>query len=203
MENLTRRQREVYEFIRDYLRREGGAPSYEEIRRGLGLRSLATVHKHLRQLERRGYLNSPWGSRKRALSLVELSPRPGGSVSLPLLGLVAAGTPIEALETPEEVEVPESLLRGGECFGLRVRGDSMIEDGIHDGDLIIVKRQESAENGQTVVALIDGEATVKKFYRKNGTIELRPANSAMQPLEVDAGRVTVRGTVIGLVRKYQ
>lgn len=200
MENLTARQRELYEFIGGFVRERGTAPSYEEIRAGLGLKSLSTVHKHLKQLERRGWLRSPWSSRKRSLMLVEPLPR---AATIPLLGLVAAGAPIEALETPEAAEVPESLLRGGDCFGLRVRGESMIEDGIHDGDLIIVKSQTTAENGQTVVALIDGEATVKKFYRNGPTIELRPANASMQPIIIPAARVKVRGVVIGLVRQYK
>ena len=156
--NLTKRQQEVYTFLKEYFQEFGTAPSYEEIRRRLGLSSLSTVYKHLKQLERKGCLRSPWMSQKRALSLVGLG-RP--AVALPLLGLVAAGSPIEAVEVADQVEVPESLLRGGECFALKVRGDSMIEDGIHDGDLILVKKQESAENGQTVVALIEGEATVK------------------------------------------
>lgn len=200
MESLTARQKALYDFIGGFIRDRGVAPSYEEIRSGLGLRSLSTVHKHLKQLERRGWLRSPWESRKRALSLVSPVPR---SAVVPLLGLVAAGSPIEALESPEEAEVPESLLRGGECFGLRVRGESMIEDGIHDGDLIIVKSQPSAENGQTVVALIEGEATVKKFYRRGQTVELRPANAGMAPIIVPASRVRVRGVVIGLVREYR
>ena len=200
MENLTARQKELYEFIGGFVRERGTAPSYEEIRAGLGLKSLSTVHKSLKQLERRGWLHSPWSSRKRALTLVEPLPR---AATIPLLGLVAAGAPIEALETPEEAEVPESLLRGGDCFGLRVRGESMIEEGIHDGDLIIVKSQATAENGQTVVALIDGEATVKKFHQRGQTVELRPANAAMKPILTEAARVKVRGIVIGLVRSYR
>ena len=201
MENLTKRQKEVYEDLKHYFREHGTAPSYEEIRWGLKLRSLSTVHKHLKQLERKGYLSSPWGSQKRAMSLVEIG---GRSVTLPLLGMVAAGEPIEAVEIPEEVEIPEGLMRGGECFALRVRGESMIDEGIKDGDLILVKRQETADNGQTVVALVDNdEATVKKFYRKNHTIELRPANPEMEPIFLEAGRVHVRGVVIGLMRSYR
>ena len=199
MESLTRRQKEIYEFLRHRLEREGVAPSYEEIRDGLGLKSVSTVHKHLKQLERRGWLDSPWGSRKRALSLRGPGPR---ALALPLLGEVAAGVPIEALETPEEVEVPEALLSGGECFALRVRGESMIEDGIHDGDIIIVRSQTRAETGQTVVAVVDGEATVKRFHPRGKTVELRPANAALTPLVVAASRVQLRGVVVGLMRKY-
>jgi repressor LexA len=199
MPNLTRRQKEVYRFLRDYFRSNDTAPSYEEIRDGLGMHSLSTVHKHLKQLERKGFLRSPWGSMKRALSLVEQG-RPAWS--LPLLGMVAAGEPIEALEVPDMIEVPPSLLRGGECFALRVKGDSMIEDGIRDGDIILVKKQAVADTGQTVVAVIEGEATVKRFYRRGNKIELRPANPAMRPLLVQPEAVEIQGVVIGLVRKY-
>lgn len=125
------------------------------------------------------------------------------SVSVPLLGYVAAGRPIEAVELPDQVDVPEGFLRGGECFALRVKGDSMIEEGIHDGDTILVRKQEVAENGQTVVTLVDGEATVKKFYLRDGVVELRPANAAMKPIVVDAEAVRIRGIVIGLVRTYR
>ena len=197
--NLTRRQREVYSFLREYFDQFGTAPSYEEVRRGLGLSSLSTVHKHLKQLERKGYINSPWSSQKRALSLIEHG---SPSVSIPLLGYVAAGRPIEAVEVPGQVEVPESLLRNGECFALKVEGDSMIEEGIHDGGTILVKRQPTAENGRTVVAIVDGEATVKKFYLSGDKVELRPANAAMKPILVDASAVTIRGIVIGLIRSY-
>lgn len=197
--NLTVRQREVYSFLKRYSDRYGSAPSYDEIRFGLGLSSLSTVHKHLKQLERKGYIQTPWSSRKRALSLVEHG---NPSVTIPLLGYVAAGRPIEAVELPDQVDVPQGFLRGGECFALRVRGDSMIEDGIHDGDTILVKKQEVAENGQTVVALVDGEATVKKFYMRGDKVELRPANAAMKPILVDAAAVGIRGIVIGLMRSY-
>jgi repressor LexA len=200
MENLTPRQQQVLGFIQAYFSAKDTAPSYEEIRDGIGIRSVSTVHKHLKYLERKGYLDTPWGGAKRAL---KLAVRPGRSVRLPLLGLVAAGAPLEALETPEEIEVPESFLRGGECFALKVRGDSMVEDGIRDGDIVLVKRQARAENGQTVVAEIDGEATVKRFYRRGGLVELRPANQTMQPMTFAAARVGIKGVLIGLMRKYR
>ncbi len=200
MEYLTKRQKQLYKYLADYMEEHQQPPSYEEMRRAMGLRSLSTVHKHLKQLSRKGFLRSPWGSRKRALSLVE---QRGRSVSLPLLGMVAAGDPIEALEVPEEADVPESLLRGGECFALRVRGDSMIEEGIRDGDLIIVKSQPGAERGQTVVALVEGEATVKMFYPRKDKIELRPANRSMNSIFAHPESVRIRGVVIGLVRSYK
>jgi repressor LexA len=198
---LTPAQQRVYEFVQDYVRRNGCAPSYEEIRKHLGFRSLNAVSKHLKQLEQRGVLQSPWNNRKRAL---ELLPVRSGSVSIPFLGVVAAGIPIEAVEVPESIEVPESFLSNGSNFALRVRGDSMIEEGIREGDILIITRQVHAENGQTVVALVRGEATVKKFYRQPGEmIELRPANSTMESIRAQPADVEIVGTVVGLLRHYR
>lgn len=198
---LTPAQQRVYQFVQDYMERHGSAPSYEEIRKHLGFRSLNAVSKHLKQLEQRGYLQSPWNNRKRAL---ELLPLRSAGVSIPFLGTVAAGTPIEAVEVPESIEVPESFLSNGSHFALRVRGDSMVEEGIREGDILIIARQPHAENGQTVVALVRGEATVKKFYRQaGGVIELRPANSAMEPIRVHPDDVEIVGAVVGLLRHYR
>ncbi len=197
---LTPAQTRVYRFVQDYLQQHGYAPSYEEIRRHLGFKSLNAVSKHLKQLEQRGYLQSPWQNRKRALELVPLHT---GTASIPFLGVVAAGTPIEAVEVPETIDVPESFLGNGNNFALRVRGESMIDEGIREGDILIITRQAQAENGQTVVALVQGEATVKKFYQYGKEIELRPANSKMQPLRIPAGEVEIVGTVMGLLRHYR
>jgi repressor LexA len=197
---LTRRQREVYEFIRAYVARVGVAPSYEEIRRHFGFRSLNSVQKHLKRLAEKGVIRSPWGNQKRALTLVDWER--SGTVELPLLGLVAAGRPLEAVEQSGTVEVPQAMLHHGEHYALEVEGQSMIEDGILDGDLLIVKRQETADEGQTVVALVDGEATVKRFYRTGEGIELRPANAALSPIVVTGGEFAIRGVVVGLVRSY-
>jgi repressor LexA len=199
---LTHRQKEVYTFLKGYIERHGVAPTYEVIRRHFGFRSYNAVFKHLKQLEARGYLTSLWKNKKQAFSLKEPVQVPAATNLLPLLGRVAAGEPIEALEDRDTIEVPESFLGTGEHFALRVRGDSMIGDGIHDGDLILLRKQEDAENGQTVVALIDGEATVKRFYRKGPSVELHPANSGMEPLILEAEKVTVQGVVVGLIRKY-
>ena len=199
---LTARQKEIYEFIRDYVARKGEAPTYQEIGRALHLRSTNAVSKHLKSLEEKGYVRSPWGNRKRALSLVEHG---SPSFTVPLLGTVAAGRPIEPIEGKERIEIPQSLLSDGENFALRVRGDSMIEDGIRDGDVVVVKRQAVAENGQTVVAVVNGEATVKRLYRKGGRVELRPAHSTLKPifLEEGSGELEIRGVVIGLIRKFR
>ncbi len=197
---LTPAQERVYRFVRDHLQEQGYSPSYEEIRRHLGFRSLNAVYKHLKQLEQRGYLQSLGNNRKRAL---ELMPLHTGALSLPFLGVVAAGTPIEAVEVPEVVEVPESFLGSGNNFALRVRGESMIEEGIREGDILIITRQAHAENGQTVVALVRGEATVKKFYQQGETVELRPANRHMESLRLSAGEVEIVGPVVGLLRHYR
>jgi repressor LexA len=199
---LTARQRELYEFLQDYIARKGEAPTYEEIGRALKLKSTNAVAKHLKTLEEKGYVRSPWGNRKRALSLVEHGTP---SFAIPLLGTVAAGKPIEPVEQAEKIEIPRSLLGSGENFALKVRGDSMIDDGIRDGDVVIVRRQVIAENGDTVVAVVDGEATVKRFYRKGDRVELRPANPALAPLFLDAsvGTLEIRGVVVGLIRKFR
>jgi len=193
---LTHRQKEVHAFLRGYVQKHGVVPTYEEVRRHFGFRSYNAVFKHLKQLEARGYLVSRWENRKQAYRLRDPAAWNAAAATLPLLGRVAAGQPVEALEAPDTVDVPESFLGTGEHFALRVRGDSMVEDGIHDGDLIIVREQATAENGQTVVALIGGEATVKRFYQRGGTVELRPANARLAPLEVDARQVTARGVVV-------
>ena len=198
--NLTPAQQRVYNFIRDYIAGNGHSPSYEDIRRHLGFKSLNAVAKHLKQLERRGYLKSPWNNRKRAL---ELLPLRTGTASIPFLGVVAAGTPIEAVEVPESIEVPESFLRNGETFALRVKGESMIDEGIREKDILIINRQRHAENGRTVVAMVGGESTVKKFYQHGAEVELRPANSAMKPIRVPAADVEIVGVVVGLLRHYR
>ena len=193
---LTPRQLKVYEFITAFIRREKYAPSYEEIRRHLGLRSLNAVAKLVAQLRRRGALaEAPFNAKR---SLAPVAPR----ATVPLLGLIAGGRPIEAIENPEPIEVPESLLGPGERYALRVRGDSMIEDGIQDSDLILIQRAARAENGQTVVAVVDGEATLKRFHRRGSTVELRPANAALRSTEWPASRVEIRGVLVGLIRRY-
>jgi len=197
---LTPAQERVYQFVRGYIDQHGYAPSYEEIRSNLGFQSLNAVFKHLKQIEERGYLRTPWKNKKRAL---ELAPLQGGSVFIPFLGAVAAGTPMEAVELPESIAVPEDFLGNGSNFALRVKGESMIEDGIRDGDILIINKQPQAENGQTVVALVNGESTVKKFYHSGDEIELRPANESMEPIRVAADEVEVVGVVMGLLRNYR
>jgi repressor LexA len=199
--DLTPKQRAVLFFLKDYRREHGMPPSYEEIRREFGFASLNSARKHLLQLHRKGFIRSPWKNQKRALEIVERDETPKAA-TLPLLGAVVAGVPVESEELPDTVDVPESLLRRGEHFALRVTGDSMIDDGIHEGDLLVVQQRETADPGQTVVALVDGEATVKRFYRQGDQIELRPANERYTPILADAASVQLRGVVVGLVRSF-
>ena len=197
---LTKQQTRVYRYLETYLRRKGRPPSYQEIQDYFGFRSLNSVVKHLKQLERKGYLESPWGNQKRAFRLLPLRTT---AATIPFLGRVAAGAPIEAVEMTEAVEVPESLLAGGNNFALQVQGESMVDEGIRDGDVLIIRKQDHADNGQTVVAQIEGEATIKKFYQRDGRVELRPANEDLEPLVVPAEKVEIIGVVVGLVRHYK
>ncbi len=202
MATLTKRQKQIIDFLDQYIGEHGYAPTLQEIGQYFGLASLATVHKHLKNLELKGFVRRR-SNHSRALELVSLH-KPGGAQELPLLGQVAAGTPIEAMETSDSIVVPEDFIRRENTFCLRVRGESMIEEGIRDGDYIIVEGRESAANGETVVALINGEATVKKYYREEGgRIRLEPANVAMKPIFADEQELQVRGVVVGLMRRYR
>ncbi len=194
----TPKQNKILAFIDSHTEREGYPPSQHEIARAFGFRSLGTVQNYLVRLERDGLLSRNRNAR-RGLSVVR--PAAAGGVELPLAGTVAAGRPIEAVETPDSIEVPASMVGPGENFVLRVRGDSMIADGILDGDYVVVRRQAAAENGQTVVVLIRGEATVKRFHRLGARIELRPANPAMLPIVVEAEEsFRIEGVVVGVIR---
>src|ERR1043166_1629629 len=176
---ITKRQKELLDYLRAYIQARGYAPTLDEIGRHFGLSSLATVHKHLNNLERKRRIRRV-ANHSRAL---ELLPEPGiaRAVQIPLVGRVAAGTPIEPVEVPETVTLPEELLGRGETFALRVRGDSMVGEGILDGDLVVVESRPQAENGSTVVALVRGEATVKKLYRERGRVRLVPAQERLAP----------------------
>jgi repressor LexA len=196
--NLTRRQKDILDFIRTYRAAHGISPTQREIRENFGLSSFGTVQKHLKRLEEKGALSREW-NRSRGISPAA---ERASSREVALLGYVAAGRPIEPFPDEERIEVPASLLGKGEHFVLRVRGDSMIEDGIRDGDYVVVSRRSTAQNGQTVVALVKGEATLKRYYAEGPRIRLQPANASMKPLTVDARDVTVQGVVTGLIRDY-
>lgn len=202
---LTRRQREIFDYISAFVEEEGYSPSLEEIAAHFGLSSVATVHRHVQHLVEKGMLRKAW-NRSRSLEPVPQEPAndDAGLTTLPLVGTVAAGLPIEAIEDNETVSVPADMAgRPGESFVLRVRGDSMIEDQICNGDLVVVEKRDQARNGQTVVALVDGsDATLKRFYRDGGQVKLVPANQTMEPIEVEAERVQIRGIVRGLMRSF-
>jgi len=201
---LTRRQREIYDFICGFVDEHGYSPSLEEIGAHFGLSSVATVHKHVQHLVEKGMLRKAW-NRSRSVEPIQSRAEADASVvPLPLLGVVAAGVPIEAIEVPETIDVPRQLVpRRGDCFVLQVRGDSMIEDQIRDGDFVVVESRPQAKDGETVVALVGGdEATLKRFYRRGRRVRLQPANSSMQPIDVPASQVEVRGVVRGLLRQY-
>ncbi len=200
---LTRRQKEILDHIEAYIDEWGYAPSFEEIAAHFGYSSLATVHEHLSNLERKGYIRKAYNE-SRSIELIRDEQGPS-TVALPLLGTVAAGLPIEAVQDAETLAVPPDMIRRGrDNYVLRVQGNSMIEEQIRDGDFIVVAEQKSAEDGQMVVALIGGDsATVKKLYREPGNrIRLQPANHTMQAIIEDADNVAIQGVVVGVIRKY-
>jgi repressor LexA len=211
---LTKRQRQVYDFIADFVQRKGYSPSFEEIGSGLGLSSLATVHKHITNLEKKGLLRRdynrsrsidvlpPKGRLKQALaaaaSVAAASPR----ATLPLVGRIAAGRPVETLENPESISLSD-ITGTKDVYVLEVRGDSMQDEHILDGDYVLVERTKSAREGEIVVALVDNsETTLKRFYREGDRIRLQPSNAAMKPIIALAAAVQIQGRVIGVLRKY-
>ncbi|HAF14204.1 MAG TPA: repressor LexA [Blastocatellia bacterium] len=199
---VTARQRQVYEFICRYLETHKQPPTIAEIGKQFQMTSSASVHSILSALEREGLIKRiPNVSRGIEIVMQESA---GDDFEIPLLGLVAAGQPIEAILAHETVQAPRNMMGRGRMFALRVRGDSMIEENIQDNDIIIVSSQETAENGQMVVALIDGNyATVKKFYREPDFIRLEPANPQFKPIFIKTpGRLQLQGVVRGLIRNY-
>ncbi len=209
---LTPKQKQFIEFIDDFKRKQGFAPSQAEIARHFGFRSLGTVQRYLTRLREQGLLERAPANARRGLAVksnlawmedgdtAKMSSRQ--RMTLPLLGRVAAGQPIEAIETLNEIEVPSSLIRRGDHFALQVSGQSMIEDGILDGDFVIVQKQRTAECGQMVVALVDDAATVKRFYPKKESIELHPANPLYHPIIVRPDQsFQIEGVVTGVIRK--
>jgi repressor LexA len=198
---LTKRQREILDYLNEFIQQHGYAPSLEEIGQRFNLSSLATVHKHLTNLQEKGFIRRAW-NRSRS---VELVPTRMGvrALELPLLGYVAAGAPIEAISGTETIPVPEALAGKRDSYVLRVKGDSMIDEQIRDGDYVIVEDRKAADNGEMVIALLGGaDVTLKKFYRENGRVRLQPANASMQPILVDPDQVQVQGVVVGVMRKY-
>jgi repressor LexA len=198
---LTKRQKEILDFITEFIHREGYSPSMEEIAGHFRFASLNAVFKHLASLEVRGHLRR---DARRARS-IELASSGSPARVLPFLGYVSAGRPIEAVSNTESLRIPDDLVAGlGPYYVLRVQGESMIDDHIADGDYVIVESREQAQNGEMVVALIDSEnVTLKRFYKEGTNVRLQPANPNLDPLVLDASRVRIQGIVAAIMRKYR
>jgi repressor LexA len=203
---ITRRQRQVYDFISDFVQEKGYSPSFEEIGEGLGLSSLATVHKHISNLEGKGLLKRDY-NRSRSIDILPIKTRakampPPSDYSLPLVGRIAAGQPIEQVETPESISLAD-FTRSKDVFVLEVSGESMQDEHIVNGDYVLIEKTQTARNGEIVVALVGGsETTLKRFYKEGEMIRLQPSNAKMQPIMVAATDVQIQGRVIGVLRKY-
>ena len=198
---LTKKQRQILDYVESFVDNNGYSPSYEEIAQAFDYSSLATVHEHLTNLEQKGFLRKNY-NKSRSLEVVRTDPN-SLALEIPLLGTVAAGLPLEVYPEQETVAVPHDMIRRGNNYVLRVKGESMIDEQIRDGDYIIVNSRQTADNGEMVVALVDGEAaTVKKFYREGGRVRLQPANPTMQPMYYPSERVQIQGIVVGVIRKY-
>jgi repressor LexA len=203
---LTKKQRKTLDFITTFIEQKGYSPSYREIANGLKLNSVATVAQHIDTLVEKGFLEKGSNSARSLIPIDEVESsinEPG--IGLPILGLIAAGSPIETIAGHKEtLEVPAFMVGSKNSYVLQVKGQSMIEDGIHDGDYVVVQEKEVPSNGDTVVALVnDGEATLKRYYKEKDHIRLQPANSAMEPIIVKPSTpIKIQGVLIGLIRKY-
>jgi repressor LexA len=206
---LTKRQRQIYDFIADFVQSNGYSPSFEEIGAALGLSSLATVHKHINNLESKKLLRRDY-NRSRSIDVLPLPegiperarPVTISPMELPLVGRIAAGRPFEQVETPETISLTD-FTRSKDVFVLQVMGESMQDEHIMNGDYVLVEKTESARDGEIVVALVNGsESTLKRLYRAGAQIRLQPSNAAMQPIMVPAEAVQVQGRVVAVLRKY-
>jgi len=199
---ITRRQKEVLDFISGFVQRNGYSPSFEEIARGLQLKSLATVHKHVTNLQTKGLLQR---SHNRSRSIDVLPARASKSRSmdrLPLMGRIAAGLPVEAVENPETISIGD-IIGNRDVFALEVRGDSMRDEHIVDGDFVVVEKTNTAREGEIVVALVRGsEATLKRYYVEGEMVRLQPSNSEMEPIYVPRSDVAIQGRLLGMLRRY-
>tara|TARA_B100001765_G_scaffold191340_1_gene138577 strand:- start:231 stop:836 length:606 start_codon:yes stop_codon:yes gene_type:complete len=198
---LTKRQREILNYLADFIQQQGYAPSLEEIGQRFGLSSLATIHKHLTNLEGKGFIRRSWNKSRS----VEIVPTKHGAQSreLDLMGYVAAGEPIEAVATLESIAVPEMIIGNNRAYVLRVRGDSMIDEQIRDGDYVVVEDRKTAENGEMVIALLNNaEVTLKMLFRENDSVRLQPANRKMEPIIIRAVDLRIQGVVVGIMRRY-
>ncbi len=197
---MSPKQKKILEFIKNFIDSEGYSPSLQEIASHFGLASPSTAYHHVRQLEEKGLINRQDNANR---SIQVASSQTPEAVDLPLVGEIAAGVPIEAIEQQESLSIPATMLGRGECYLLRVKGSSMIDEQIQEGDYVVVERRTDPANGETVVAILpDEEATLKKFYREGPYIRLQPANEEMPPIIVNADKVEIRGVVRGLIRNY-
>ncbi|MBF0170881.1 MAG: transcriptional repressor LexA [Nitrospinae bacterium] len=200
--HLTKKQKQIFDYLTVFIKEQGYAPSIVEIGQHFGLSSPATIHKHLTNLEAKGLIKRE-KNMSRAIEMPTREAAPS-SVEAPLLGYIQAGAPVETFPVAETVSIPEDMMGRNRTYVLKVKGDSMIEDSIREGDMVIVDERAWADNGETVVALIDGEsATLKRYYREGKMIRLQPANAAMAPIMVEESRLAIQGVVIGLIRKFR
>jgi repressor LexA len=200
--SVTRRQREVLDFISGFVQKNNYSPSFEEIARGLDLRSLATVHKHISNLQKKGLLQR-LHNRSRSIDVVPPRSKVKSPESLPLMGRIAAGRPVETTEVAESISLGD-IVGNKEVFALQVRGDSMCDEHIVDGDFVLVEKASSARQGEIVVALVRGsETTLKRFFLEGETVRLQPSNAEMEPIYVPAKLVAIQGRVLGMMRKYK
>ena len=198
---LTEKQKEFLAYLSGYIDEWGQSPSFDEICSRFGFSSYNTVTTYLKLLEKKGYIRLPDKNRKRSVEVI--SPVETRRFEVPLLGKVAGGKPIEAIENYDVIEVPPSMIGSGDHFVLEVSGFSMKEEGIMDGDFVVVRKQSWAETGETVVALIGNEATVKKYYKTGKYVELRPAHEGMESIYVEKGDLRIEGKVVGVLRYYK
>jgi repressor LexA len=199
---VTRRQKEIIDFLESFVTRNGYSPSFEEIARGMGLKSLATVHKHITNLEKKGLLDRVH-NRSRSIEILPPGTRNRSSDKLPLAGRIAAGLPVETAENPESISLHD-VVGNRDVFALEVRGDSMRDEHIINGDYVLVERTRTARQGEIVVALVRGaETTLKRFYNEGQMVRLQPANTEMEPIYVPAQQVAIQGRVLGVLRKYR
>jgi repressor LexA len=199
---VTRRQKEVLDFLEAFVSRNGYSPSFEEIARGMSLKSLATVHKHITNLEKKGMLDRVH-NRSRSIDVLPPGTKTRSSLKLPLAGRIAAGSPVEAMEASETISLAD-VVGNRDVFALEVRGDSMRDEHIINGDYVLVERTKTARNGEIVVALVHGaETTLKRFYPEGNQVRLQPANLEMEPIYVPAAQVAIQGRVLGVLRKYR
>src|SRR5215472_7091129 len=198
---VTRRQKEVIDFLETFVNRNGYSPSFEEIARGMGLKSLATVHKHISNLEQKGVLDRVH-NRSRSIEVLPPGARTRATDRLPLAGRIAAGLPVETSENVETISLHD-VVGNRDVFALEVRGDSMRDEHIISGDYVLVERTKTAKQGEIVVALVHGsETTLKRFYSEGSTVRLQPSNLEMEPILVPAANVAIQGRVLGVLRKY-